>query len=134
MARLVALVTDRAGPMFARSTLAELVLVSTLAALAEEALFRGVLQSALGAHLPAWAAVLAASALFGLAHFLTPLYALVAAIVGIYFGLLLVLGGNLLVPIVAHGLYDVVALRALQRAFTLTQATGHDPTHPLRSG
>lgn len=113
MADLVHLVEERVGPLFAGSTPAGLALVAALAGLGEEALFRGALQPALAAHLPLWAAVAATAAVFGLAHFLSPAYAALAAIIGAYLGGILVLSGNLLVPIVAHALYDFVALALL---------------------
>jgi uncharacterized protein len=108
--RLVRLVEERLAPLFAGAGAGELVVVAALAGLGEEVLFRGVLQTALVGHLPVWGAVAAAAAVFGLAHCLTPTYAVFAAVVGAYLGLLFVLSGNLLVPILAHALYDLVAL------------------------
>jgi uncharacterized protein len=43
-------------------------------------------------------------------HWITRTYALLAALVGLYLGGLWLWTGNLLVPIVAHALYDFVAL------------------------
>jgi len=88
-------------------------LVAALAGVGEEALFRGVVQTALLDRLPAWAAVAATAALFGLAHFLSLTYALLASLVGAYLGWLHLATGNLLAPILAHALYDFVALRLL---------------------
>ena len=86
-----------------------------MAGIGEELLFRGVLQPALAAHLPTWIAVVAVGTLFGLAHWLTAAYAVLAGIVGIYLGALFALSGNLLVPIAAHACYDLVALFVLAR-------------------
>jgi membrane protease YdiL (CAAX protease family) len=113
--RLVRIVERRIAPLFGGSGPAAIVLVALLAGVGEETLFRGVIQPALAAHLSAWAAVALTALLFGLAHWVTPTYALLAGIVGAYLGALLVLGGNLLIPIVAHALYDVVALTLLVR-------------------
>jgi uncharacterized protein len=74
-----------------------------------------VIQPALAGYLPLAAAVALTAALFGVAHWVTPTYALLAGLVGAYLGLVLLLSGNLLVPIVAHALYDVVALALLVR-------------------
>ena len=115
VARLVAFVETRVAPVFAGSTLADLALVAAFAGLGEELLFRGVIQTALAAHLPAWAAVTLTAAAFGLAHCLTPTYAVLAGIVGAYLGWSFVVSGNLLVPIVAHAVYDLVALVLLVR-------------------
>jgi membrane protease YdiL (CAAX protease family) len=111
--RLVRLVVGRIGPLFVGSAPWELALVATLAGVGEELLFRGVVQTALAGHLPVWGAVAVTAALFGLAHFLTPAYAVLAAGVGGYLGWLFAVTGNLLVPAVTHALYDLVALAVL---------------------
>ena len=113
MVRLVELVEERIGPLFAGAGRGELALVALLAGLGEEALFRGVLQDALTGRMPVWAALLLASVLFGAAHWVTSTYALLAAVVGLYLGVLYHLTGNLLAPIVTHALYDLVALSVL---------------------
>ena len=46
---------------------------------------------------------------------MTLAYAMLAALVGGYLGWLHLASGNLLVPILAHALYDFVALRLLLR-------------------
>ncbi len=56
-----------------------------------------------------------ASILFGLAHPLTTGYAVMAAIFGVYLGLLWLWSGNLLVAITAHAIYDFLALLYLVR-------------------
>jgi membrane protease YdiL (CAAX protease family) len=71
--------------------------------------------------LPEGGAVLVASAAFGLAHFLTATYAALAAVAGLYLGTLFLLQGNLVVPIVAHALYDFVALLYLVRRYRSCQ-------------
>ena len=115
IARLVRTVEGRAAPLFAGETALTIALVAALAGLGEEALFRGVLQTALLARLPAWAALAVTAAAFGLAHALTLTYAVLAALVGGYLGWLHLASGNLLVPILAHALYDLVALTLLLR-------------------
>jgi membrane protease YdiL (CAAX protease family) len=113
VARLVRVVEERVAPMFAGTSAAELALVAALAGVGEEALFRGLIQTALLQHLPASGAVLGTAVLFGVAHFLNPTYFLLAALVGAYLGWLQLASGNLLVPILAHAIYDFVALRIL---------------------
>ena len=115
VARLVRVAEQRVAPLFAGSGPAAITLVALCAGLGEETLFRGLIQPALTTHLPVWAALAATAALFGLAHWITPTYALLAGIVGAYLGWLLLVSGNLLVPIVAHALYDLVALTLLVR-------------------
>lgn len=92
-------------PLFEHVTAAQIAAVSLLAGLAEETLFRGVLQPLVG--LPA------ASLVFGAVHvggrgFLG--YGIWAACTGALFGWLMVVTGGLLAPIVAHALYDALAL------------------------
>jgi len=62
---------------------------------------------------------LASNLIFGMTHAVTPLYALLAAAVGVYLGLALDYGGdrNLLTPIIIHGLYDFLAFVALMRVY-----------------
>ncbi len=95
---------------FAPCSYFELALISLLAGVGEEALFRGVIQIALTDWLNPWGALVITSVLFGLAHLITPTYALLAGLVGLYLGGLFMIYDNLLVVIVVHGLYDLVAL------------------------
>jgi membrane protease YdiL (CAAX protease family) len=97
-------------PLFADCTAGELVLIALLAGVGEEALFRGLVQRGISDIAGPAAGVVAAGALFGLAHFVTHTYALLAALLGIYLGMLFLVTGNLIVPIVVHTLYDVIAL------------------------
>jgi membrane protease YdiL (CAAX protease family) len=113
--RLVTLVEDQVGPRLAGTTVTGIVVLSLLAGVGEEALFRGVLQAGLDRYLPAWSAIAIAALLFGMGHWLTRSYALLAALIGVYLGLLFFITGNLLVPIVAHAAYDMIALSVLLR-------------------
>jgi membrane protease YdiL (CAAX protease family) len=119
---LMQLKTDfeqRIAPLFAGCTLFQLLLISLFAGFGEELLFRGLIQAGLGEWInrPAgvWIALGIASLLFGLAHMVSATYAVVAALIGAYLGVLLILTDNVLAPIVAHGLYDFVALIYLVR-------------------
>ncbi len=98
-------------PLFRDCSLGELLLVSVLAGLGEEMLFRGVVQVGFERLLGSpWIALAAASVLFGLAHPITMTYAVLAGLIGVYFGWLLMATGNLLAPITTHAAYDFVAL------------------------
>ena len=59
--------------------------------------------------------MLAASVLFGLGHMVTPTYAVLAGLIGLYLGALSMVFGNLLQVVVVHSLYDFVALLYLVR-------------------
>ncbi len=115
VARLVDFVEQRLRPLFLGCSMSQLVMLSLLAGLAEEALFRGVVQLGMSRWLLPGGGLVAASVLFGLVHFLTFSYATLATLVGLYLGALLLLTGNLLVPIVVHALYDLIALIVLIR-------------------
>jgi hypothetical protein len=56
------------------------------------------------------AALIVASIVFGCCHWLNSTYAVLGTLVGIYLGGLLILTDHLLVPIVAHAVYDFVAI------------------------
>ena len=55
-------------------------------------------------------ALVLASVVFGAAHLLTWTYAIIAAFIGAYLGLLWIWTGNLLTPMITHAVYDFVAL------------------------
>jgi len=95
-------ITGDIRTLFASSTVVDIFLISLLAGLAEEALFRGVIQVKWG--------IIAASILFGLVHSVTPAYILLATVIGFYIGLLYHVFQSLLIPIQLHCIYDFAAL------------------------
>jgi membrane protease YdiL (CAAX protease family) len=115
--RLVQLVVEQVGPLLAPLSLSQLALLAAVAGFSEEVLFRGVLQVGFGAWLPEAGSLLVTSFLFGLVHFASREYALMAGIMGAYLGLLFLAQGNLLAPIVTHALYDFVALSTVVRRY-----------------
>jgi membrane protease YdiL (CAAX protease family) len=131
--RMKRIVLQLLGPSLAACRWYELVLVAALAGFGEELVFRGVLQRLLerwldfggSGHI---AGLIASNVIFGLLHFLTPTYALLAGLMGVYFGVLLDSTNppSLVVPMVAHGLYDYLAFLLLRRA----ARTGAMPVQP----
>ena len=91
------------------------MVLSLAAGVGEEMLFRGVVQAVLDRWWGPWAALPVASLFFGLLHALTPTYAVLATLAGLYLGGVWLLTGNLLVVIVAHAFYDLIALVYLLR-------------------
>lgn len=83
--------------------------------IAEEVLFRGVLIPALDRFMPVWLAVVVVGAGFGLLHPVTRSYVALAALLGIFWGALFVWTGNLVVPMIAHALNNVIALAFYMR-------------------
>ena len=73
-------------PLLAGSSWSDMALIALSAGVGEEMLFRGVLQSSLGAWLGIGWGLLAASMLFGLLHPISLPYILVTAFVGLYLG------------------------------------------------
>ena len=108
------LTSQQLMPMFERLSVAEMAAVSLAAGLGEELLFRGLLQSSLaswiGGDVGLWIGLVVASIGFGVCHWLSRTYAVLAACIGAYFGLLLVWSGSLWTPILAHATYDFLAL------------------------
>jgi uncharacterized protein len=98
------------GEMFPAASVGQLALVATLAGVGEELLFRGVLQTVLGWWATPIVGLVIASLLFGLAHALSRVYFLLAAVIGLYLGAFTWYFNDLVAPIVAHGVYDFVAL------------------------
>ncbi len=101
--------------MFGASKTMDLLLVSILAGVGEELLFRGVFQTALTNMLGPFAGLILASVLFGLGHWITPGYALLAGLAGVFLGLLFQFTDNLLLPVLVHILYDFTALTYYMR-------------------
>ncbi len=99
-----------ARPIFGDFSALQLLVVAVIAGVAEETLFRAALQGGLAEPMGEIGALIAASILFGMAHLVTPGYAIGAAIMGAYMGWIWMQGGNLLIPIATHAAYDFVAL------------------------
>lgn len=102
-------------PLFAPCNLLDLGLISLLAGLGEEMLFRGVLQPVFVGRWGFWPGLAAASVLFGLLHPITPAYIGLAAAVSVYLGYIFEASGSLMAVVVAHALYDFVMLVYLVR-------------------
>jgi len=94
---------------------AVLVLLSLLAGIGEELLFRGAIQGWLMTHTDPMTAVLAASVLFGLVHYVSFTYFLVATGLGLILGAAYVLSESLTLVMIWHALYDMIALYCLLR-------------------
>jgi membrane protease YdiL (CAAX protease family) len=75
------------------------VVAAVLVAVGEEFVFRGVLQNSLMGRFSGWAAVLLSAAVFGILHaWRFP----AAFVLGVFLGVLFIVTGSLVVPIVAH--------------------------------
>ncbi len=90
-----------------------LVALSILAGVGEELLFRGAIQGWLLQYTGPWTAVLAASVLFGLVHYMSFTYFVVATGLGLLLGAVYQLSGSLELVMVWHAVYDMLALYCL---------------------
>jgi CAAX protease family protein len=116
MVRIRAFFDEVVRPLFGPCSILDFALVSIAAGVGEELLFRGLIQAAAVRGLGLGLGLTIASLVFGLLHPITPAYVVLAAVMGGYLGLLWVLTDNLLSAIVAHSLYDFLALVYLMRA------------------
>ena len=105
--RIHRLLVDTLGPSLRVCRWYELAFVATLAGVGEEALFRGALQPRIG--------LVVSNLLFGLAHAVTPTYAILVFLLGLYLGWLAESAG-LCAAMLAHGLYDFVAFLLIARS------------------
>jgi uncharacterized protein len=101
---------DTILPLFGRLPRPGAMALGAAAGFGEEWLFRGVLQPVVG--------LVVASVLFGLAHVggsrMLP-FGVWATLMGFVLGSLTVVTGGLVAPMVAHGLYDMLALEYIRR-------------------
>jgi hypothetical protein len=113
------LLLDTLGPSLHRYHWTDLFMLAAIAGISEEILFRGVIQPWMENAWGMTIGLIGSNIIFGLVHAVTPLYAVLAALVGIYLGLALDYGGerNLLTPVVIHSVYDFLAFVALMRAY-----------------
>jgi uncharacterized protein len=113
------LLLNTLGPGLHRYHWTDLLILAAIAGVSEELLFRGVIQPWIESSWGMTAGLIVSNIVFGLVHAVTPLYAVLAALVGIYLGLSLDYGGdrNLLIPIIIHGFYDFLAFVALMRVY-----------------
>lgn len=92
-----------------------LVALSVLAGIGEELLFRGAIQGWLAQHFNEGLAVVSASLLFGAVHYLSFTYFMLATALGLILGVTYAVTDSLLLVMVWHGAYDMLALYCLRR-------------------
>jgi membrane protease YdiL (CAAX protease family) len=119
VANIRKLLLNTLGPGLHRYHWRDLLILAAIAGVSEELLFRGVIQPMIESSWGITVGLIGSNIVFGLVHAVTPLYALLAGLVGIYLGLSLDYAGdrNLLIPIIIHGFYDFLAFVALMRVY-----------------
>lgn len=106
---------EKVLPIFLKSNIVDLAIISLLAGVGEELFFRGWMQTVLAERSGVWVGILAASLIFGLLHYLSITYAIYAFATGIYLGVIYYVFGNLYIVMAIHAVYDFVALVYLVR-------------------
>ena len=118
LGRIEQICDETLRPVLEGCTWPDLALLAVAAGVGEEMLFRGVLQGALGQWLGPWMGLALAAPIFGMAHPITPTYAVLVSLIGAYLGAVWMFNGNLLTVMVAHAVYDFIALVVLLRERT----------------
>lgn len=102
-------------PLFQDMSVLQIIILAISAGISEEVLFRGFLQQWFSGYMSIQNAILFAATIFGLLHFVTLSYFLLATILGSALGLTYYLTGSLLLIITWHAFYDILAILALSR-------------------
>jgi membrane protease YdiL (CAAX protease family) len=111
------------GELFPQASIWQLMAVAAVAGVGEELLFRGAIQPLVARWSTPIAGLAVASVIFGVFHAVSPLYFALATLVGAYFGGIVLVGRDLVPAIVAHSLYDCIALVYLSHAMIALDAT-----------
>ncbi len=117
--RIRQVLLETLGPSMHKNSWADLFVLAVIAGVAEEILFRGVIQPWMENSWGITAGLIGSSILFGLVHAVTPLYAVLATGVGIYLGMFLDYDNerNLLIPIIIHATYDFLAFLVIMKSY-----------------
>ena len=92
-----------------------IILISLTAGISEEAALRAGLQTLVGDYFGPWGAIAISSAAFAALHLAKPIITALLFVIGVLFGVAYHQSGSLLAVMIAHVLYDVWALRYLNR-------------------
>lgn len=113
------LLLETLGPSLHKRHWADLLMLAMIAGLSEEILFRGVIQPWIETAWGLTAGLIVSNMLFGMAHAVTPLYTILAFLIGLYLSGAMDYGGtrNLLTPVLIHAIYDFWAFLALVKTY-----------------
>jgi membrane protease YdiL (CAAX protease family) len=115
--RLTRIFQQYQWPILASLGPAGWVIVSVAAGISEELFFRGFIQEAVIQRTNLVIGILLASGIFGLFHWIHWSIVIFTGLLGLYFGLLYYFSDNIVVPIVAHTIHNVVSLFLAARLF-----------------
>ncbi len=91
-------------------TWAQIIVLSFLAGIGEELLFRGVMQAWLSETSGVYSAIVISSLVFALLHALTRYYFVFALGLSLLFGVLFAMTQSMVLLILVHAVYDVIAI------------------------
>jgi membrane protease YdiL (CAAX protease family) len=115
--------------MFPNASIGQLALVALLAGVGEELLFRGVLQTAIARWTTPLVGLAITSLLFGAAHALSITSFALSTAIGLGLGLLVWHYQEVVSAMLAHALYDFVALLYISRS-RLSESNAPPPEAP----
>lgn len=101
-------------PMFDKMPNWQLVAIGISAGIAEEFLFREVLQTWVKGYWGGMWAIIVASLAFGFAHAISVGYIILTVIIGLVLGYLYEITGSLVLVMLIHGVYDIIALLVIR--------------------
>ena len=101
------------GRHFVGYSWAKLIFISALAGIGEELLFRVGLQAWFASHVNIYLAIFLPALIFGFLHFISFIYFVVATLIGIIFGLAYHFTDSVMLIMLWHGVYDLIALAVL---------------------
>jgi len=114
---------DMVIAMFKNATVLDILVVSIMAGVCEEALFRGFLQPWIGVFVSPTGTIFLIAILFGLAHCVSRSYFVFAFLMSVALSTQLHHFDNLVVPVVTHATYDFLALFYGTRIMAHSKAT-----------
>ena len=118
-------IDDLLAPLFSGLNIWQIAIISLAAGVGEEFLFRWCLQGGLYLWLTPATALLVASIVFGVCHWINAAYALMATIMGLLLGLMMMSFG-LFMAISAHACYDFLAILYIVRFRGAARARNDD--------
>ena len=107
-------------------SLPSIIIISLLAGLGEELLFRAFLQEWIAGYSSSYIGIMIASIIFGLLHFISRIYFLFAFLMGVLFGIGYEATQSLIFVGVWHAFYDFLALLMIVKFPSLLQLKSED--------
>ncbi len=108
--------TDELHGMCHHFTWPQIIVLSVLAGLSEELLFRGALQSWLTESIGIYTAIVISSLVFALLHAMSWYYFAFAFLMSVFLGLTFFITQSMVLVVVVHAVYDIIALGVIAKS------------------